>query len=51
MVKGHIPKCVKKFIELKTINKKTINATRRSSIVEHLVNNQKCGNNYRDIRF
>ena len=49
----HVPRRVKKFIEGNT-NIKTaalINATRRSSISKHLVNNPECGNNYEDIRF
>ena len=49
----HVPRRVKKFIEGNT-NIKTaalINATRRSSISKHLVNNPERGNNYEDIRF
>ena len=52
-VKQHVLRCVEKFIEGKT-NIKTaalLNATRRSSISKHLVNNPERGNNYEDIRF
>ena len=47
-VNEHIPKCVLNFIKEKTNNKtKTvINATNRSSIAEHLINNFDCANNY-----
>ena len=44
----HLPKCVLNFTKVKT-NTKTktvINAAKRSSIAEHLINNTDCANNY-----
>ena len=52
-LKEHVPKCVEIFIEGK-VNIKSlalINATKRSSIAEHLVNNLDCGKNNKDTRF
>ena len=51
--KEHVAKCVKNIFEGKTNIKYAalINATKRSSISEHLVNNSECGNNYEDVRF
>ena len=44
----HITKCVLKFKKETTTNKTkyVINATKSSSIVEHLINNLDCANNY-----
>ena len=52
-VNEHIPKCILKFIDEKTKNKtKTVvNASKRSSIAEHLINNTNCANNYDSSRF
>ena len=49
----HIPKCILKFIDEKTKikTKAVVNATKRSSIAEHLVNNTNCANNYDLTRF
>ena len=53
MVKEHIPKRVKTIIEDKTNLKSValIDATRRSSIAEHSVNNPGCGKNYEEVGF
>ena len=52
-MKEHVPKCVKEFIEGKTNIKSAalMNATRKSSIAEHLVKYPNCGKNYEDVRF
>ena len=52
-MKEHVPKCVKKFIEGKTNIKSVafMNATRKSSITEHIVNYPNCGKNCEDVRF
>ena len=44
----HITKCVLKFKKETTTNKTkyVINATKSSSIAEHLINNLECANNY-----
>ena len=49
----HIPKCILRFIDDKTKikTKAVVNATKRSSIAEHLVNNTNCANNYDSSRF
>ena len=36
---------------LKTRRKTVVNASKRSSIAEHLINNTNCGNNYNSSRF
>ena len=52
-VNEHIPKCVLNFIKEKTNNKTkaVLNATKRSSIAEHLINNVNCAKNYDLSRF
>ena len=47
-VNEDIPKCVLNFIKQKNSHKTKvfINATKRSSIAEHLINNIDCANNY-----
>ena len=52
-MKEHIPKCVREFIEGKTNIKSValMNATRKSSIAEHLVKYPNCGKIYDDVRF
>ena len=49
----HIPKCILRFIDEKTKikTKAVVNATKRSSIAEHLVNSTNCANNYDPSRF
>ena len=49
----HIPKCILRFIDEKTKikTKAVVNATKRSSIAEHLVNSTNCANNYDSSRF
>ena len=49
----HIPKCKIKFIIENTNNKinAVVNATKRSSIEEHLINNTDCVNNCDLSRF
>ena len=45
-------KCILKFIEEKTKikTKAVVNATKKSSIAEHIINNTKCANNYDSSR-
>jgi len=52
-IKEHVPKCVKDHIknQPKKMSNATLNATKRSSISEHLVKNPKCGNNYSETKF
>ena len=52
-VNEHITKCELNFIKYKTNNKTkaVINATQRSSIAEHLINNVDCAKNYDLLRF
>ena len=48
-IKEHIPQCVENFCNSENkdvIPTKVINASKRSSIAEHLVNNPACANNY-----
>ena len=48
-IKEHIPQCVENFCNSENkdvIPIKVINASKRSSIAEHLVNNPACANNY-----
>ena len=49
----HVPKCILKFIDKKTKikTKAVVNATKKSSIAEHLINNTNCTNNYYSSRF
>ena len=49
----HIPKCILRFIDEKTKikTKAVVNATKRSSIAEHLVNSTNCAKNYDSSRF
>ena len=48
-----IPKCILKYLKEKTNNKTkaVVNATKRSSIAEHLINNTDCVNNCDLSRF
>ena len=48
-----IPKCILKYLKEKTNNKTkaVVNATKRSSISEHLINNTDCVNNCDLSRF
>ena len=53
-IKEHVPKSIEEFC--KTSNKETksirvLNASKRSSIAEHLVKNPDCSNNYSLGRF
>ena len=52
-IREHLPKCVTNFMKEKTNNKTkaVINAAKRSSIAEHLINNTDCANNYLLSRF
>ena len=53
-IKEHIPKCVENFClsdKKDDIPVKVLNASKRSSISEHLVNNPTCANNYNIDRF
>ena len=49
----HKPKCILKFIDkkTKTKTKTVVNATKRSLIAEHFINNTNCANNYDSSRF
>ena len=49
----HIPKCILRFIDDKTKikTKAVVNATKRSSIAEHIVNNINYANNDDSSRF
>ena len=53
-IKQHVPKSVEKFCFSKKkdcISVKVLNASKRSSIVENLVNNSTCANSYNINRF
>ena len=53
-IKEHVPKSVDNFCCLDKkddIPAKVLNASKRSSIAEHLVNNQTCANSYNINRF
>ena len=53
-IKEHIPKSVERFCDLKNkdvIPVKVLNASKRSSIAEHLTNNPTCATNYNLNRF
>ena len=53
-IKEHVPKSVDNFCCLDKkddIPAKVLNASKRSSIAEHLVNNPTCANNYNIKRF
>ena len=52
-IKEYLPTCVIKLIEKepKIITIATENATKRSSVAEHLVNNKECAKNYDSSRF
>ena len=52
-ISEHIPKCILRFIDEKAKNKTNavLNATKRSSIAEHLINNTSCANSYNSSRF
>ena len=53
-IKKHIPKSVEKFCDLENkevISVKVLNASKRSSIAEHLTNNPTCATNYNLNRF
>ena len=53
-VKEHIPTCVDNFLRSSEKAKKSVkflNAAKRLSIAEHLVNNQSCAENFNSDRF
>ena len=52
-IKEHIPKCVEDYITGKSacISKAMINASKRSAISEHLINNVNCAKKYNVTMF
>ena len=54
-IKEHVPKCVKEFIKEPTQNfkeSKTLeNASKRSTIAQHLLENKECGKAHKDENF
>ena len=49
----HVPKRILKFLDkkIKIKTKTVVNATKKSSIAEHFMNNTNCANNYDSSRF
>ena len=53
-IKEHVPKSIEEFCKMSDKENKTVrmvNASKRSAIAEHLINNDNCASNYNLDRF
>ena len=53
-IKEHVPKSIQEFCKMSNKENKSVrvvNASKRSAIAEHLVNNSNCASNYNLNRF
>ena len=53
-IKEHVPKSIEEFCKMNDKENKTVrmvNASKRSAIAEHLINNSNCASNYNLDRF
>ena len=53
-IKEHVPKSIEEFCKMSDKENKTVrmvNASKRSAIAEHLINNSNCASNYNLDRF